>query len=308
VLARLPDDPAIPLLDAIARQGLDSVLASVDIRDGVLEVDLISHTVGSRCSFRVQTPRAQLLVKGYADDPHELVDLFMGFQREGLASGKGPTVAPLEGASRSLRCLVTTWLDGPSASDLIRNGQGKRAGVLAAAWLRRTAELPLVLGRPYSSREVLVEARSWVTRIGSADGELAEQASACLDRLSAMPPTDVSPAVRHGSFVPRHVLDLQDGPGVIDWDSFCVGALEVDAGLYLAACSRMGTRSGLGEAAAMAADAFRDALEGSVAPARLRWYQGAGMLRLSAYLAGRRPADWQARCGLLLDETGALLA
>jgi hypothetical protein len=32
------------------------------------------------------------------------------------------------------------------------------------------------------------------------------------------------------------------------------------------------------------------------------------MLRLSAYLAGRRPADWQARCGLLLAETGALLA
>ena len=305
-MLRLPDDPAIPLLAAITQEGLDPVLTGLGI-SGVLQVDLLAHTVGYRCTLRVQTPAAHLVIKGYAHDPRGLIDLLQGFQREGLASGKGPTVPPLEGASESHRCLVTGWLDGPSATNLIREGHGQRAGQLAGAWLRRTADLPLVLGSPYTSDAVLVEARAWVTQVGAADSELGHQASTCFDRLSAEPPTDGSSAVRHGSFVPRHVLELSDGPGIIDWDSFRAGVLEVDAGLFLAACSRMSTRPSLTASAGQAADAFRAVLRGIVDPARLHWYQAAGIMRLSAYMAGRRPARWQPRCAAMLKEARALM-
>lgn len=306
-MSRLPDDPAIPLLAAITRQGLDPVLSRLGI-SGVLQVDLLAHTVGYRCTLRVQTRAAHLVIKGYAHDPRGLIDLLQGFQREGLASGKGPTVPPLEGASESHRCLVTGWLDGPSATNLIREGHGQRAGQLAGAWLRRTADIPLVVGSPYASEAVLVEARGWVAQVGAADGELGHQASACFDQLAAEPPTCGSSGVRHGSYVPRHVLELSDGPGVIDWDSFRAGALEVDAGLFLAACSQMATWPSLAASAAQAADAFRATLGGIVDPARLRWYQAAGMLRLSAHMAGRRPPGWQPRCAAMLQEMRAALA
>jgi hypothetical protein len=295
------------LLAVITRQGIDEALAGLGI-SGALQVDLLAHTVGYRCTLRVRTPAAQLVIKGYAHDPRELVDLLKGFQREGLAAGKGPTVPPFVSASESLRSVVTGWLDGPSATNLIRDGDGKRAGALAGAWLRRAADLPLALGRPYTSDAALVEARAWVTQVSGADGGLGHQASACFDQMSADPPAGGTSAVRHGSFVPRHVLELREGPGIIDWDSFRAGVVEVDAGLFLAACSRMATRRSLAASAAQAADAFRAALLGIVDPARLRWYHAAGMLRLSAYMAGRRPARWRPRCAAMLQETRALLA
>jgi hypothetical protein len=285
---------------------LGHVLAELGI-GGAVHADLLAHAVGYRCTLRVRTPTTQLVVKGYAHDPRELIDLFNRFQREGLASGKGPTVPPLEGASESLRCVVTPWLDGPSATNLIRDGHGERAGQLAGAWLQRTANLSLVLGKPYTSEAVRLEARAWVAQIGAADGELGHKASACFDMLDATPPIGGTSAVRHGSFVPRHVLELSDGPGIIDWDSFRAGVVEVDAGLFLAACSRTGTRRSLAASAAQAAEAFRATLLGIVDPVRLRWYHAAGILRLSAYLAGRRPARWLPRCTAMLEEARTLL-
>ena len=46
----------------------------------------------------------------------------------------------------------------------------------------------------------------------------------------------------HGSFYARHILDTGDGPGVIDWQRFGQGPLEVDAGMFLATISRIALR------------------------------------------------------------------
>src|SRR2546422_1824195 len=44
----------------------------------------------------------------------------------------------------------------------------------------------------------------------------------------------------HGTFYARHVLDQGDRVGVIDWERFGRGPLELDAGMFLATTWRYG--------------------------------------------------------------------
>src|SRR5207248_6109763 len=44
----------------------------------------------------------------------------------------------------------------------------------------------------------------------------------------------------HGSLYAHHVLDLGDGPGLIDWQKSGQGPAELDAGVFLATLWRLG--------------------------------------------------------------------
>ena len=55
------------------------------------------------------------------------------------------------------------------------------------------------------------------------------------DQLAANMPPPGYTDLRHGGFYLSHVFDLVDGPGVIDWDTFRQGPVEVDAGMLCAA-------------------------------------------------------------------------
>ena len=94
----------------------------------------------------------------------------------------------------------------------------------------------------------------------------------------------------HGSFYARHILDTGDGAGVIDWQRFGQGPLEVDAGMFLATISRIALRHEDVTAEAESAEkAFLALTRGLVDENALAWYRAAGLLRLSARRTKRRP-------------------
>src|SRR5207253_1310374 len=77
----------------------------------------------------------------------------------GLAGDSGARVPPLLAWDHDLRVLVIGWLEGPTTHQLIKQGQGRRAGGLAAQWVRRTASLPVKLGLPFGAAGMMHETR-----------------------------------------------------------------------------------------------------------------------------------------------------
>src|SRR5439155_954403 len=139
--------------------------------------------------------------------------------------------------------------------------------------------------------------------LASAAGELGGRAGAVWDRLAAdIPPPGYSD-LRHGSFYLSHVFDLGDGPGVIDWDSFRQGPVEVDAGMMSAMAARWAVRRPNHAGAAQRAIAvFLDEVDDLVDPARLRWYRAAALLKFASYLARRRPDGWAVSAATLIGD------
>lgn len=300
----LPDDPDIPALRALAAEGFGPVLTRAGVSDDVETVRLLRHQPG-RCTFEVTCGGRRMALKAYSRARATALDLCEWLEGEGLASGRAPTVPPIIGRSRSLGLLVMAWLEGASGRDLIESGQATRAGEVAAAWLRAESGLEVELGRRYGPDAALQEVARWARKIGRVDSELGAEASAVLAGLRAAPPPHGYEGVRHGDFSPEHVLDLGDGPGVIDWDSFRRGPIELDAARFLAGLSWLsGESSGRVEGPSEAAAALRASLDGLLDERALAWYRAAVDVRLAKKLCREtpRPPRWRARARSLLAE------
>ncbi len=209
----------------------------------------------------------------------------------------------LIGVDTDAALLVTEMYAAPPITELVERGECDRAGRLAAQWLRATATPGLTLGDPYDPPHALEDIHRYVCTIGSAAGELGGRAGAVWDRLAAdIPPPGYSD-LRHGSFYLSHVFDLGDGPGVIDWDSFRQGPVEVDAGMMSAMAARWAVRRPNHAGAAQRAIAvFLDEVDDLVDPARLRWYRAAALLKFASYLARRRPDGWAVSAASLIGD------
>jgi hypothetical protein len=300
----LPDDPGIPALRALAAEGFGPVLSRAGVADDVEKVRLVGHRPG-RCTFEVTCGGRRVALKAYSPARAAALDLCEWLESEGLASGRAPTVPPIIARTRSLGLLVMGWLEGASGRDLFEGGGATRAGGLAAEWLRAESGLNVELGRSYGPDAALQEVARWARKIRRVDSELGAEASAVLTGLRAAPPPSGREGVRHGDFSPEHVLDLGDGPGVIDWDSFRQGALELDAARFLAALSWLaGEGRGRVEGTADAAAALRAGLDGLLDERALAWYRAAVLVRLAKKLCREtpRPAGWRARARSLLAE------
>src|SRR2546430_12637188 len=91
---------------------------------------------------------------------------------------------------------------------------------------------------------------------------------------AALPPAPVrtqaresAPVLVHGTLYARHVIDLGDGPGVIDWQQFGQGPIEFDAGTFLATIWRIGQKdAGLSPEAARTEEAFLAGTAGQLNP------------------------------------------
>jgi hypothetical protein len=298
----LPDDPGIPALRALAAEGFGSVLSRAGVSDDVEKVRLVGP---GRCTFEVTCGERRVALKAYSPARARALDLCEWLKGEGLASGRAPTVPPIVASSRSMGLLVMGWLDGASGHDLIEGGRAPRTGELAAEWLRVESGLSVELGRSYGPDAALQEVARWTRKIGRVDPTLGAESSAVMIGLRAAPPTNRHEGVRQGDFSPEHVLDLGDGPGVIDWDSFRQGALELDAARFLAALSWLaGERSGRVESTAAAAAALRAGLDGLLDQRALAWYRAVVLVRLAKKLCREtpRPAGWRERARSLLTE------
>ena len=115
----------------------------------------------------------------------------------------------------------------------------------------------------------------------------------------------------HGTLYSRHVLDLGDGPGVIDWQRFGQGPPELDAGVFLATIWRIAQQDKtLAVEAARAERAFLGGTQDLLGARALAWHRAAALLHFAeraSKLTPRRPGDWLARSHAMLSE-GARLA
>lgn len=122
----------------------------------------------------------------------------------------------LLGWNRELRMLAIGWLEGPTAKELIEQGQGWRAGELAARWGQRAASLPVKLGRALGAAHILHNARNWVATLVAADPALGNAAASLAWTLARTQPKESATRLLHGTLYSRHLLDLGDGAGLID--------------------------------------------------------------------------------------------
>jgi Phosphotransferase enzyme family len=298
----LPPDPGLPALRGLAADGPETLLARLGLRLGRVEVTVLNHHPGSRCTLLASGETGRVVVKAFAGDVRAHVAVLDRLRSAGLAGGRPPTAPPLLGADAALRVLAIGVLDGPSTWELIDRGQGERAAALAAQWLHRMAALPPhATGTTYDVAALCHDGERWIRSIGRADTALAELAAERLAELAAHAPRRTAVRAIHGSFSPSHVLDLGAGPGVIDWDNAGHGPPEYDVGLFLASLWRgCGAGHARREQVALTSRALLSDVADLVDEEAVRWYEAACLVKLAKYLASRRPPAWRERAEALL--------
>ena len=303
----LPDDPAMPALAAIRAAGLAGAIRVPGLGDGPVEFLLRGYTPGSRATFEARAGARRVAVKAYAEDPAPEAALYEALAAAGLGGESDVRVPPLLAWERDLRVLVIGWLEGPTARDLVRSGQGRRAGELAARWLQRTASLPMKLGPPLGATDVMDRVRTWVAALTASDPALGTAAVALADNLARTQPKEGISRLVHGTLYARHIIDLGDGPGVIDWQRFGQGPVELDAGTFLGTVSRIGLLDKTRETEALQAEeTFLAGTAGLLDGRSLAWHQAAVLLRLAGKQNRRDDDRWRERAHALLREAGLL--
>ena len=296
----LPEDASLPGLAAIRELGLGRAIPDLGLCSSPVDLINRAYTAGERITIEARAGERRFAVKAYAEDPSHEALLYQSLAGAGLAGASECRAPPLLVWERKLHVLVIGWLEGPNAEQLILSGRGARAGELGAMWLRRAAELPIQLGPPYVAEPIVARKQRKV----AADAFLGEAAAALAEKLDRTQPKAAASRLVHGTFYSHHVIDLGDGPGVIDWQRFCQGPIELDAGIFLATVWRTRMWPEHPEAeVARAEQSFLAGMAGFLDEHALAWHRSAMLLRLARKLAVRRnETDWSARAHALLNE------
>jgi hypothetical protein len=305
--AELPGDPALPALLAIRTSGLARALPALGLDDHAVQLLLCRYHPGRRAALEGRAGRLHFAVKASAEDPAPEAEVHHALAAAGLAGDSGPRVPPLLAWDRELRVLVIGWLDGPSAVELIESGNGERAGELAAHWLRCAASLEVKLGPPLGAARMMERAHKWANALSTAHPALEAAATAVAGKLASTQPVESAPRLVHGGLYAEHVIDLGDGPGVIDWGRFGQGPIELDAGIFLATTWHLGFRDkSLAAEASRTEEAFLAGTADLLDERALAWHRTAELLRFAKRLTRRQDeSQVQAQCALL-DEAARL--
>ena len=306
-ISGLPNDAALPVLAALRAAELERAIKALDLAGCPVELALRGYTPRSRATFEVRVGRHRFAVKAYANDPGREAALYKALGAAGLAGVSGPRVPRLLARNRNLHVLVISWPEGPTAQQLVERGKGERAGELAARWLRRAASLPVTLGPSFGAARMLHRGRKWAAALAAADPTLGIAATELIGTLARNQPKENAPRLVHGTLYARHVLDLGDDPGVIDWQRFGQGPLELDAGMFLATVWRLGLlHQPLAIEAARAEAAFLAETTDLTDARTLAWHRAAALLRLAEKRTSRRQGNWLGHAQALLAEAGRL--
>src|SRR5437764_11818066 len=167
--SEFPDDPALPALGAIRAMGLARAIPSLGLPNDPVELILRAYKPGARATFEARMGSRRFAVKAYASGASAEVALYDTLRAAGIGGQSGARVPPLLAFERHLEVVVIGWLEGPTTSDLVKRGEGRRAGELAAAWVRRVAALPVNLGPPRGAVDILGRTRKWAGNLAAAD-------------------------------------------------------------------------------------------------------------------------------------------
>jgi hypothetical protein len=287
----IPLDPALPALAGAHYETLAAALARLGLEDA-RAFSLLRYHPGKRCTLTVASRTNRYVAKLFADAVTALAvsTVHHVLAGVGLASGRGPTVPRLIGLDADAALLVTEMYAADPIIELVERSEAERAGRLAAQWLRAAIKPGVTLGDPYDPPQVLADVHRYVRTLGNASAELGERARGVRNRLAANIPPPGCTDLRHGGFYLSHVFDLGDGPGVVDWDTFRQGPVEVDAGMLCAAARWELYQPKHERAVQRAVAVFLDEVADLVDPARLRWYRAAALLKFASHRA-RRGAD-----------------
>ena len=308
--ADLPDDPRLPGLMAIRDSGLARAIPALGLQQGGGGVELVlcGYHPGARATLDARVGQRRFAVKTFADDPAPEAALYQALGAAGLAGDSGARVPPLLAWDHDLRVLVIGWLEGPTAHDLVKQGQGRHAGELAAQWVRRTASVPVKLGLPFGTAGMMHETRAWIGTLGTADLSVGAAARALAEALARTEPRDDGAVgLVHGTLYARHILDVGEGPGVIDWHRFGQGPAELDAGMFLATLSRLRLLHPAHTGEALRAEqAFLEGTRDLLDERALAWHRAAALLQLTERLPTAGRGDWRERAHALLGEATRL--
>src|SRR5436190_551029 len=262
---------------AIRALGLAAAIPALGLDDRPVELTLRGYTPGLRATLEVRAGDRHFALKLYAEDPQPEAELYEALAAVGLV-GEGPVrVPPLLARDRSLQVLAIGWLEGPTGQELLKGRRGERAGELAACWLRCAAALPVKVGLPLGAAHMVYNAGKEVVQLDAADRGLGSAAKRLARILTQTLPKNGSRRLVHGTFYARHILDQGDGVGVIDWERFGRGPLELDAGMFLATTWRYGLdHARLAAEAARAEEALLAGTPGLLDERVLTWHRAAG--------------------------------
>lgn len=279
----IPDDPALPAIAEIRSAGLAAVFPALGLGKEPVEFQLCGYTPGARATFEARTETRRLAIKVYARDPAPEIALYEALAASGLAGTSGVRVPRLLAWDRDLRAFAISWLPGQPLDRLIKEGNGRRAGALAGAVLRRTASLSVNLGPVFDPGEAVFEVGKWIAKLFVTDPSLGHAADKVANVLLRTLPKNGHPHLVHGALYARHILDLGDGPGVIDWQRSGLGPLELDAGTFLAKIYRIALRhERLTEEVARAEASFRLGAMRLLDERALQWHRATTLLRLAS--------------------------
>jgi aminoglycoside phosphotransferase (APT) family kinase protein len=150
----------------------------------------------------------------------------------------------------------------------------------------------------YDAAAMLDDLRRWLGDIRSADAGLGAHAAYYIELLAATPAPTGSPGLIHGSFAHLHLIDLGDGPGVLDWDEPHYGPVELDLGGMLASLTRHAL---LHPQDAQAAFRAATAITGEAADAdAVAWFRQAALVKQAKHVCKLRKSGWHALASGLL--------
>src|SRR5256885_13569766 len=141
------------------------------------------------------------------------------------------------------------------------------------------------------------ETRAWIGTLGTADLSVGAAARALAEALARTEPRDDGAmGLVHGTLYARHILDVGEGPGVIDGRRFGQGPAELDAGMFLATLSRLRLLHPAHAGEALRAE--QEFLEGTrdlLDERALAWHRAAALLQLTERLPTAGRGDWRGR-------------
>jgi len=297
----LPDDPDLPGLSAIRSSGIERVLPELEPVDDPAALEIRAYKPARRITLELRTPSRRVAIKAYERSPAAEVALTETFASAGLTGGAGARVPRVVAWKRDLRLLVIEWLEGPTASDLLKLGQGERAAELAASWLELSSTLQVDLGPSRDGAWMLRRATKWIARLGQVDPELGARATAFAEHLRRTMPGEETRRLAHGTFHDRNIIDCGDGPGVIDWEFAGMGPPELDAGAFMACLSWRAASEARGASAIRAKEVFRTRVAPLMDERALGWHEAAMLMCRAARVAKRHGADGVRPAGQVLE-------